>query len=171
MAVLQKDETIAASALVRASPETVYALVSDVARIPQWSPETVRTERISAERFQAWNRRRLGRWRTEARVVEQEPGRLFSFVVEAMGGDWTQWSFLIEPGPEPGTVRLTEQCRMCVALPLPVRIFEHLFLFVRDRRPDLRANIEASLERIAALAEAQEPTGAARDAQRTGRDE
>ncbi|MDY6997208.1 MAG: SRPBCC family protein [Actinomycetota bacterium] len=155
MPVLQKDETITATTVVRASPQTVYRLVSDVTRIPEWSPETVRVQWVSGDRFRAWNRRRLGRWRTESRVVEAVPDQRFSFIVEAMGGDWTQWSFTIEPGPGDGTVHLTEECRMCVALPFGVVVFEHLALFVRDRRADLQDNLKRSLERIRALAEAQ----------------
>ncbi len=151
---LQQDETLTASTEVRASPERVYAVVSDVTRTPEWSPETTRAEWLSADSFRAWNRRRLGRWKTVANVVEAEPGRRFSFVVQAMGGDWTQWTYLIEPGSAAGTARLTETFRMCVPLPFGVVVFEHLFLFVRDRRADLQRNIEASVDRIRAIVEA-----------------
>lgn len=159
MQLLQKDETVTASTTVRASAHDVYALISDVGRIPQWSPETARVQRVSEDRFRAWNRRRLGRWRTDARVVEAVPDERFSFVVEAMGGDWTQWTFTIEPGPGPDTVRLTEECRMCVPLPTAVVLFERLFLFVRDRRSDLQSNLQTSVERIRALAQQQEGSG------------
>ncbi|MCV7443900.1 SRPBCC family protein [Mycobacterium paraense] len=154
MPALQKDETLTASTEVRASPQRVYAVVSDVTRIPEWSPETTRAEWLAPDRFRAWNRRRLGRWKTAADVVEAEPGRRFSFVVQAMGGDWTQWTYLIEPGSAAGTTRLTETFRMCVPLPLGVVVFEHLCLFVRDRRADLQRNLEASVDRIRAIVEA-----------------
>ena len=154
MSLLQKDETLTASTEVRASADQVYAVISDVTRIPEWSPETTRAEWLAPDRFRAWNRRRLGRWRTVANVVEAWPGHKFSFVVQAMGGDWTQWTYLIEPGTEPGTTRLTETCRMCVPLPLGVVVFERLFLFVLDRRSDLQANIELSVDRIRGIVEA-----------------
>jgi Polyketide cyclase / dehydrase and lipid transport len=154
MSLLQKDETLTASAEVRASADQVYAVISDVTRIPEWSPETKRAEWLAPDRFRAWNRRRLGRWRTVANVVEAWPGHKFSFVVQAMGGDWTQWTYLIEPGSAAGTTRLTETCRMCVALPFGVVVFERLFLFVRDRRSDLQANIDLSVERIRRIVEA-----------------
>jgi uncharacterized protein YndB with AHSA1/START domain len=152
--LLQKDETLSASTEVRASPEQVYAVVSDVTRIPEWSPETMRAKWLAPDRFQAWNRRRLGRWRTVANVVEVEPGRRFSFVVQAMGGDWTQWTYLMEPGSTAGTTRLTEEMRMCVPLPFSALVFERLFLFVRDRRVDLQTNLETSVDRIRAIVEA-----------------
>jgi len=152
--LLQKDETLSASTEVRALQERVYAVVSDVTRIPEWSPETVRAEWLAPDRFQAWNRRRLGRWRTVANVVEAEPERSFSFVVQAMGGDWTQWTYLMEPGSAADTTRLTEQMRMCVPLPFGALVFERLFLFVRDRRVDLQTNLQTSVDRIAAIVEA-----------------
>jgi len=152
--LLQKDETLSASTEVRALQERVYAVVSDVTRIPEWSPETVRAEWLAPDRFQAWNRRRLGRWRTVANVVEAEPERSFSFVVQAMGGDWTQWTYLMEPGSAADTTRLTEEMRMCVPLPFGALVFERLFLFVRDRRVDLQTNLQTSVDRIAAIVEA-----------------
>lgn len=151
MALLQKDETVSASTEVRASPDEIYAVVSDVTRIPQWSPETARVEWLAPDRFRAWNRRRLGRWRTTARVVEAEPGRRFAFVVQAMGGDWTRWTWDIAPAD--GVTRLTETCQMCVPLPLGALAFERLFLFVWDRRTDLQRNIALSVDRIRGIVE------------------
>ena len=154
MSLLQKDETLSASTEVRASADQIYAVISDVTRIPEWSPETVRAEWVAPDRFNAWNRRRLGRWRTVAKVVEAEPAHKFSFVVQVMGGDWTQWTYLIEPGSTAGATRLTEECRMCVPLPFAVLAFERLFLFVWDRRPDLQNNIQVSVDRIRSIVEA-----------------
>jgi hypothetical protein len=154
MPLLQKDETLTASAEVRASADQVYAVVSDVTRIPEWSPETRRAEWLAPDRFRAWNRRRLGRWRTDANVVDAWPGHKFSFVVQAMGGDWTQWTYLIAPGSSLGTTLLTEEIQMCVPLPFGVVVFERLFLFVRDRRADLQHNLEVSVNRIRAIVEA-----------------
>lgn len=155
MSLLQKGETLTASTEVRAAADQVYAVVSDVTRIPEWSPETTRAEWLAPNRFQARNRRRLGRWRTVANVVEAEPGHRFSFVVQAMGGDWTQWTYLIEPGSTADTTRLTETVRMCVPLPLGAVAFERLFLFVRDRRKDLQQNLNVSVDRIRRIVEAR----------------
>ena len=154
MSLLQKEETLSASTEVRASADEIYAVVSDVTRIPEWSPETVRAEWLAPDRFNAWNRRRLGRWRTVAKVVEAEPAHKFSFVVQVMGRDWTQWTYFIEPGSTAGATRLTEECRMCVPLPFAVLAFERLFLFVWDRRPDLQNNIQVSVDRIRSIVEA-----------------
>jgi hypothetical protein len=154
MALLQKDETLTASTEVRASADQIYAVISDVTRIPEWSPETMRAEWLAPDRFRAWNRRRLGRWSTVANVVEAEPGCRFSFVVQALGGDWTQWTYLIEPGSTAGATRLTEVFRMCVPLPWAAVVFEHVFLFIRDRRADLQKNLDVSVDRIRTIVEA-----------------
>jgi Polyketide cyclase / dehydrase and lipid transport len=154
MALLQRDETLTAATEVRASAERIYAVVSDVTRIPEWSPETARVEWLAPDCFRAWNRRRLGRWRNDAKVVGAEPGQRFSFVVQAMGGDWAQWTYLMEPGSA-GTTRLTETCRMCVPLPIVAVMFERFFLFVWDRRADLRANLQLSVDRIRDIIEDQ----------------
>jgi Polyketide cyclase / dehydrase and lipid transport len=154
VSLLQKDETLSASTEVQASPEQVYAVISDVTRIPEWSPETRRAEWLTPERFRAWNRRRLGRWRTEANVAAADPGRKFSFVVQILGGDWTQWTYLTEPGSAAGMTRLTETFRMCVPLPVGVAAYERLFLFVGDRRTDLQHNLHVSVNRIKTIVEA-----------------
>jgi hypothetical protein len=154
MSLLQKDETLSASTEVRASAAAIYAVVSDVTRIPEWSPETVRAEWVAPDRFNAWNRRRLGRWRTVAKVVEAEPAQRFSFIVQVMGGDWTQWTYLIEPGSSADATRLTEEIRMCVPMPFTVLAFERLLLFVWDRRTDLQHNLQVSVDRIRTIVEA-----------------
>jgi hypothetical protein len=153
-AVLQKGEILSASVDVDATADRIYSIVSDVTRIPQWSPEVVRVEKLSADSFQAWNRRRLGRWKTAATIVEAIPGRRFSFVVQALGGDWTQWTYALEP--HAGGTRLTQQFRMCVAMPMAVLMFERLALLVMDRRTDLQSNMETSVQRIMAMAESDD---------------
>mgnify|MGYP002651872888 CR=1 FL=1 len=156
MPVLLKDEMLSASTVVRSSADGLYALVADVTRIPQWSPETVRAEWVGPTRFKARNRRRLARWQTVADVVTADPGREFSFVVQAMGGDWTQWTYRIDPHPDPGCVQLTETMRMCVKLPWAIVAYEWLFLFVRDRRSDLESNLQRSVDRIRVIVETSE---------------
>lgn len=153
MRLLQQGETLTASTEVQAIAEQVYAVISDVTRIPQWSPETKRAERIDADHFRAWNRRRLGRWQTRAKIVDADPGHRFSFVVQAFGGDWTEWTYLMEPGSHPGSTRLTESFRMCVGFPVTAVVFEHLFLLVHDRRADLQTNLQVSVDRIRAIVE------------------
>lgn len=153
MPVLRKGDVLGASVDIAVSPASVYRLVSDVTRIPEWSPETVRVELTGPAEFRAWNRRRLGRWRTSARIVEAVPDERFAFLVHVLGKEWTQWTYRVEPGATPGSCRLNEEFRMCAPLPFGALVFEWLFLFVRDRPADLESNLRTSLDRIRTLAE------------------
>lgn len=152
--VLQDGETITASTTIARRPEDVYAMISDVTRIPEWSPECVRCTWLDDRRFKGWNRRRFGRWATVSTIVVAEPGREFSFVVRIGRRDFTRWTYRMEPGPKPGTTRLIEEFRMCMPLPYYALLFERWVIRVPDRRADLERNIEESLRRIREIAEA-----------------
>lgn len=150
---LRRGDAVTASTYVGASPELVYAVVSDVTRIPEWSPECVRCEWRTDVEFQGWNRRGLGRWSTRARVEVASPGHEFAFVVRIGAKDFTRWSYRMEPSGD-GT-RLTEQVSMCMDLPLGAVLFERWLLRVKDRRTDLEGNLEQSLRRLRRLVESE----------------
>lgn len=153
--VLQKGEVLAATTVVQASPDDVYDLVSDVTRIPLWSPECVRCEWVGLDRFKGWNRRGKGRWSTTSRVVVREAGRAFGFATRLGRKDFTRWTYRMEPGEQPGTTVLTEEFELCRPLSAPIVWFEKYVLGVADRRADLQANLEQSIERVRVLAEAR----------------
>src|SRR5919112_147976 len=96
---------------VQAPPETVYALVSDVTRMGEWSPETVRCRWVGGAtgpevgaRFKGSNRRGMLRWSTTPRVTAADPGREFAFVVTlpVLGQEMTEWRYRLEPAPDGG---------------------------------------------------------------------
>lgn len=153
--VLQKGEVLTASTVVRAEPAALYELVSDVTQIPSWSPECVRCEWVGLDRFKGWNRRGKGRWSTTSRVVVREPGSAFGFATQLGRKDFTRWTYRVEPGDAPGTTLLTEQFELCRPLSAPIVWFERFVLGVADRRADLQANLEQSIERIRVLAESR----------------
>jgi hypothetical protein len=71
---------------IQASPEAVYALVSDVTRMGDWSPEPYRCQWIDGAsgpavgaRFKARNRRGRLRWINKPEVIVADPGLEFSF--------------------------------------------------------------------------------------------
>lgn len=155
--ILRNGDVIGGSTIVGASPLEVYEVVSDVRRIPEWSPECVRAEWISPTQFKGWNRRRLGRWSTTANVVAAEPGRQFDFVVQLGGADFTRWSYRMAPHHD-GCL-LVEDVTMCVDLPLMALAFERLALRVKDRHSDLRGNIDQSLRRLRDVVEGERSGG------------
>lgn len=151
--VLQKGDSVSASTIVKATPAEVYDVVSDVRRIPGWSPECIRAEWIDRTTFRGTNRRRFGRWTTRARIVAADPGQEFAFAVQLGGGDFTRWSYRMED--HPGGCRVTEEVRMCVDLPLLALAFERIALGVRDRRTDLQGNLDQSLRTLRTIVEAE----------------
>lgn len=151
-----------ASLRVDAPPATLYALVSDVTRMGEWSPETVRcrwldgvTGAAVGARFKGTNRRGFMRWSTKPRVVAAEPGREFAFVVNLMifHREMTKWCYRFEPAPDGGT-DVTESFEMMADLPWYISFGERWLTDVKDRKADLEAGMQQTLERIRAVAEA-----------------
>lgn len=96
---------------IEAPVAAVWALVSDVRRYPEWSPQVVSTRlRAGAEEaalgvgFTNLNRDGDLEWKTTAEVVRFIPERELAFRVAE---NWVIWSFTLEPTPD-GT-RLTQR--------------------------------------------------------------
>jgi uncharacterized protein YndB with AHSA1/START domain len=148
-----------------ARPEDVYAIVADVPRTPEFSPEILKctwvggaTEAKVGARFTAWNKvPNRPRWRNKPVVTVVEPGKKFAFArTEAFAGT-VEWTYEFEPDGN-GTV-VTESYNVTRDLS-PVGWFIIGTLFARkDRRTDLRQGMQQTLERIRAVAEARQPSG------------
>ena len=97
------------SIVVRASPEDLYDLVSDVSRTGEWSPvcTACRWDEGASARVGDWftgHNEVPGRtWETRSQVVAADRGREFAWVV---GGKLVRWGFVLEPVD--GGTRLTE---------------------------------------------------------------
>ena len=96
--------TGSASMHVDAPPATVWALISDVTRMGEWSPETYRAEWIRGStgpavgaRFRGWNRRPFfQRWSTRPRVRACEPEREFTFALGLPRRDFVVWRYVLD---------------------------------------------------------------------------
>ncbi len=158
MQPLDRDEV---STVVAASPEDVYALVADVARTPEFSPEVTSTRWLDGEsgpavgaRFEAVNTNAAGKsWKNRPVVTAAEPGREFAFRrTEPFAGS-IAWRYRFEPVEE-GT-RVVESYEV----ERPVTrvgwfVIERIFRG-GNRREALRAGMRTTLERIRAAAEAR----------------
>jgi hypothetical protein len=100
---------------VAAAPEAVYAVVSELSRSAEWSPECTGGAWISgapgavgsvfagqnlrARDVVAWAPVVRGVWRTESQVVAAEPGRVFRWAMRDSTGrvQDSVWSYEIEP--------------------------------------------------------------------------
>jgi uncharacterized protein YndB with AHSA1/START domain len=86
---------------IDAPPARVWALVSDVLRMSEWSPQVTSTRlragydevALGAE-FTNRNRQGELEWTTHGRVVELDPEHRIAFRIEE---NWLVWSFTLEP--------------------------------------------------------------------------
>jgi hypothetical protein len=137
----------AASVEIAASPERVYDLISDVAKIGDRSPECYRSEWLDGvtvaavgARFRGHNRLGFLKWKTVCEVTAAEPGREFGFcVVDGRGRKQTNWRYVIEDID--GGVRLSESYEF-LWCPLIMRIAETPIPRDRQLRDGLRETIE-----------------------------
>ena len=140
---------------IQAPPEDVYALVSDVTRTGEWSPECRRAEWLGGAtgpgvgaRFRGHNRRGPVGWTTTATVTAAEPGREFTFE-----NGRTRWSYRLAPAAGGGT-DLVESYELHRPPPRLVRFLAtRLVPVMRRREADLQRNVQQTLERIKAIAE------------------
>jgi uncharacterized protein YndB with AHSA1/START domain len=147
---------------VTAPPETVYALVSDITRMGEWSPECVRcswvkgaTGPVVGARFKATNKGRRGpAWSNTPAVTVAEPGRQFAFNRSGPGiGSYT-WRYVMEPTAT-GT-RLTESFEAHRPLGSAMSWLTERWTGSADRDADLHAGMVTTLDRLKAAAEQAE---------------
>lgn len=95
---------------IAAPPSTVWALISDLDRMPEWSPQTRKMKLLGPMRVGTktvnFNRRRLLVWPTTSTITAIEPERKLAFRVDLNG---TEWTYELEP-TEGGT-RVVESRR------------------------------------------------------------
>lgn len=140
---------------ITATPEQVYAVVSDLSRMGEFSPECRSVEWLGGAtgpapgaRFVGRNRSGLVRWSRHGRVVSAESGREFSFVTEEGGRDSTLWTFLLVPAGAGTSVTESYEVRW---IPWWMQIVD-VFTF---RRQQLTRNMATTLERLKARVESQ----------------
>lgn len=159
MQTLDRDEM---TAHIHARPEQVYALVADVTRTPEFSPEILRctwldgaTGPAVGARFEAVNKvPRRPAWKNRPVVTVADPGREFAFCRTEKASGSIEWRYRMEQ--EGDGTRLTESYRVIAPL---TRLGWFIIgtLFGRhDRRADLRKGMQDTLHRIAAAAQQAE---------------
>ena len=108
------EQSATGTARIAASPEELYALVSDIERMGEWSPENVggrwfggATGPAVGARFHGSNRRGWRRWSTTCTVVAAEPGRTFAFDVVFAGIPISRWTYEFRPDGDASVVTET----------------------------------------------------------------
>lgn len=139
---------------IKADPNRVYDLVSDVTRIGQRSPECYRvewldgaTQPVEGARFKGYNKLGPLKWSTTCEVTSVAPGAKFEFcVVDGTGRAQTRWTSTVAPTVAGCTVSESYEFLWC---PLIARLAE--LPFPRDRQ--LRRGIAQTLAAIKREAE------------------
>ena len=142
---------------VAAPPSVVFAALTDITRMGEWSPETYRAEwnegvdgpSVGA-RYTGHNRNGDKEWSIEAEIVELVPDERFFFDCNSRGFVFSKWGYSIEPTD--GGCRVTEHwqdLRPEEAKPRSMSISG-----VEDRVAHNRAGMEQTLARLAAAVEA-----------------
>jgi uncharacterized protein YndB with AHSA1/START domain len=141
---------------IAAPPEAVYAAISDVTRMGEWSAECHTCEwhdgvagpTVGAS-FDGHNRNGEKEWTTQATVIEADPGRAFAFECSMMDFHYATWGYRIEP-TESGcrVTEWTEDLR-----PESAMEFSQQTSGVVDRAGRNRETMSATLERLAAALE------------------
>lgn len=150
-------DLVEVSTTIAAPPQSVYALVADLSRMGEWSPETtgitwlggVKEPRRGA-RFRGANRNGVRRWSTICTVVNAEPGRELSWQSSLFGRPVALWRYLFEPDGSGGTrvTESTEDQRGAV-----FRALGGVASGVSDRKSHNAQSMAVTLERLKAAAE------------------
>jgi uncharacterized protein YndB with AHSA1/START domain len=149
--------TVSVTQEIHAPVDRVWAMVSDLSRMGEWSPENdgctwgrgVDGPRPGAT-FTGSNSNGKKRWTTAGTVIDVEPGRLFTFRIKAVGFKVAEWRYRFEATATGCCVTETwidQRGRLAKALGTPVS-------GVADRAAHNRASMETTLERLKAAAEA-----------------
>ena len=149
-------EQIQVVRVISAEPGALYALVADIERMGEWSPETEACEWTKGAAgpsvgatFQGKNRNGKKKWSTNCTVVVADPGKAFAFDVTAGPFKVARWGYSFEPSGD--ACRVTEtwtdhRGRIATWAGKPAS-------GVADRAAHNRAGMEHTLERLAAAAE------------------
>lgn len=152
------EATVIVSREVAAPAERVWAMVSDLEHMGDWSPENDGgTWLVSGadgvpsvgDSFRGRNHRGRRAWRTKVTVIDAEPPRRFAFRLKigALGGcDWIYEIEAIDNGSRVTELWIDERTRV-------LKFVGWLFTGVSDRATHNRATMEQTLERLAEAAE------------------
>lgn len=142
--------------VITADPGVLYALVADIQRMGEWSPETEACEWTGGAtgpavgaKFKGKNRNGKKKWSTTCAVVTADPGKAFAFDVTVGPFKVARWAYAFEPNGD--ACRVTEtwtdnRGRVATLMGKPAS-------GVADRASHNRATMEETLERLASAAE------------------
>lgn len=144
---------------IEATPEALYDFVSDVTRTPERSPEIAScvwldgaTGPAVGARFKAVNQQGRGpKWSNKPVVTVADPGREFAFTRTEPFAGTILWRHQFVP--EGTGTRVIESYEVLKPISIVGWFIIDTLYGMKDRRSELRADITASLDRLAELVE------------------
>jgi len=141
---------------IGATPAEVYAAISDVTRMGEWSEECYACEwhegfdgPVVGAIFDGHNRHGDHEWTTQGKVIEADPGRAFAFECSMMDFHYSTWGYRIEPAEVGCTVtEWSEDLR-----PESVLEFSTQVSGIADRTGRNRQTMSLTLDRLAVTLE------------------
>jgi uncharacterized membrane protein len=138
---------ISASIEIDATPDAVWLVVSDLARMPEFSPELQKVILLGStggvgRRLIGINRRKWLVWPTTSRVVRWEPGKAIAWHTRESGATW-----VYELAPQGAGTRVTAQ-RVLPAFTLGSKAMTPLMGGAIGHDHELAAGLQQTLERI-----------------------
>ena len=150
-------KSVEVSVQVDAPAERVYDMVSDMTRMPEWSPETIKVVWLGGAdraapgaRFKGTNRIGARRWSTKGKVSVADPGREFAFDISSiLSLPVARWGYRMMPTD--GGCTVTEYWEDLRGTTM--KILGRTVTGVADRESKNREGMTATLERLKAAAE------------------
>jgi hypothetical protein len=150
-------EPLSVSTHIDASPEAVYAIVSDLPRMGEISPENTggtwlggATGPVVGARFKGTNTNGKKSWSTTVTVSEATPPSVFAFDISAGPFKVARWTYRFAPGSAGGCdVTETWDDQRAGWMHRLGKVASG----VADRRAHNEAGMRATLERLKAVAE------------------
>ena len=146
----------AVSLHIDALPDQVYAVLADLERMGEWSPECYRVRWLDGAsspankgaRFKGSNKSGLLRWSMTCQVMIAEPGSELAWSTMRGDREIVRWRYQLAPAG--GGTDVTESFE-AVRWPLDVRFFEDVVM--RNRDAEREAAMRTTLQRIKAVVE------------------
>lgn len=153
---MNADRELRAETVVAAPTDRVWAVLTDLSRMPEWSPELVRMVPLKPGglRLGQWylgiNRRKAVVWPTRSVVAVLEPRRSLAWDTKSSGARWV-W----ELTPEGEATRVVHRRPVPRRLTALSRAFAPVFLGGGDSHADeLEAGMARTVSRLKAAVEA-----------------
>ena len=147
------ETTGEASIDIGASPDAVWAILTDLSRMSELSPECYKaeweggaSEPAAGAVYHGYNRAGGNEWDTIATVTAAVPGREWEFEVPTQDGGKSIWRYEIEAADD--------GCRVTESFDSPIIASEFFASMEPPRVDQLRANIANTLSNLKRAAEA-----------------